>query len=190
MFKLKTKTGGRSANITANIVFDKPFLDKVGKVIRDEIVKEARKQSSSDLRKSKGERRTHVSEEDQHDVASAPEGIPRSERFYDSFKWRVVNTKVEVYSDWPWVNQIVDGRSPYKMTWLTQSKGVDRVPFTDPTGKVKILSTPASVTDAWIHPGFASHDFIQKGWKNAQKEVKKMYALQTFRNGIQKAFKR
>jgi hypothetical protein len=190
MLKLKTKKGGRSASITARAVFDKPFLDKVGKVIRDSIVKEAKKQAAADVKKSKGERRTHVSEEDQYDTDSAPEGIPRSQRFFDSFKWRVVNTKVEIYSDWPWINQIVDGRDPYKMTWLTQAKGVDRVPFTDPTGKVKILSTPASATDAWVHPGFAKHDFIQKGWINAQKQVKKMYAIQTFRNGIQKAFKR
>lgn len=189
MIKLKTKAGGRSARVTASSVFDKPFLDKVGKVIRDEIVKEARKQASSDLKKSVGELRTHVSKADQQDVKSPPEGIPRSQKFFDSFKWRVSGTKIEIYSDWPWINAVVDGGDPYKMHWLTQDAGVKRVPFVDPSGKVKILSTPANATKAWVHPGFAGHDFIQKGWMNAQKQVKKMYAIQTLRNGIQKAFK-
>lgn len=180
MFKLKTKKGGRAATATSSVIFSRTFLDTVGKVIRDEIVKEAKAQARSD-RKSKPASDDKKSE-------SVPEGIPNSQRFYDSFKWRIVGTKVEIYSDWPWINQIVEGRGPYKMTWLTQEKGVKKVPFSDPAGRVKILSTPAIVSDAWIHPGFASHNFIQKGWMNAAPKVRKMYAIQTFKEGIKKAF--
>jgi len=182
MLSLKTKKGGRAATATARVVFDRTFLDKVGKVIRDEIVKEARNQARSDRKTKPGS--------DADESESAPEGIPNSSRFYDSFKWRIKGTTVEIYSDWPWINQIVEGRSPYKMTWLTQEKGVKKVPFSDPTGRVKILSTPATVSDAWIHPGFASHNFIQKGWQNATPKVRKMYALQTFKEGIKKALGR
>ena len=191
MITLKTKKSGRSATVTARQVFDRTFLDKVGKAIRDEIVKEAKKQASSDLKKSTGNR-PFVSDQDQYKTDSAPEGIPNSPRFFASFKWRIVGTKVEIYSDWPWITPIIEGKDPYKMTWLTKRK----VPFSDPSGKVKILSTPPShdkkgnvVKDAWIHPGFASHDFIQKGWKNAAPKVRKMYAIQTFKEGIKKAFR-
>jgi len=177
MFNLKTKKSGRAATITSATIFDRTFLDKVGKVIRDEIVKEAKFQALSDRKKKPAS--------DGAKADSAPEGIPNSPRFFASFKWRIVGTKVEIYSDWPWINQIVDGRDPYKMTWLTQEKGVKKVPFTDPTGKVKILSTPANASDAWIHPGFSSHNFIQEGWKNAAPKVRKMYAIQT----IKKAFR-
>jgi len=177
MFTLKTKKSGRSATATSSVIFSRTFLDTVGKVIRDEIVKEAKAQARSDRKKK-------TSSEGQ-ESDSVPEGIPNSPRFYDSFKWRINGTKVEIYSDWPWISQIVEGRSPYKMTWLTQARGYDRVPFTNPTGKVKILSTPASQSNAWIHPGFASHNFIQKGWENAAPKVRKMYAIQT----IKKAFR-
>jgi hypothetical protein len=180
MFKLKTKKSGRAATATSSVIFSRTFLDTVGKVIRDEIVKEAKAQARSDRKKKT------FSEGQESD--SVPEGIPNSPRFFASFKWRIVGTKVEIYSDWPWINQIVDGRDPYKMTWLTQEKGVKRVPFTDPTGKVKILSTPANASDAWLHPGFSSHNFIQEGWKNAAPKVRKMYAIQTFKEGIKKAF--
>ena len=195
MFTLKTKKSGRSATVTARTVFDRAFLDTVGKVIRDEIVKEAKKQAARDLKKTSGYRPFVIDEADHHDVKSTPEGIPRSPRFFDSFKWRVVGTKVEIYSDWPFIEVIVEGKKPYKMDWLTSGKGINKVPFSDPSGKVKVLSTPPShdkkgnvVQDAWIHPGFAEHDFIQKGWKNAAPKVRKMYAIQTFKEGIKKAF--
>jgi hypothetical protein len=187
MFKLKPNKG--RPNVQAQIKFnpDRAFLDKVGKYIRDEIVKEAKRQAAMGAKRSSGYR-PFVSEEDQYDTGSTPEGIPRSSKFFNSFQYRIVGgTSIEVYSTWPWISQIVEGRPEYKMTWLTQDR-VKTVPMKDPTGKVIFRSTPASAEDAWVHPGFASHDFITQGWKKALPKVKRMYALEAFKEMTKKAF--
>jgi hypothetical protein len=189
MFKLKLKKKPKVS--TAGLdrkVFDIEFLNKVGRVVRDAIVYEAKRQAAMDLKKSEGYR-PFLAETEQFTVSElVPEGIPRSPKFFDSFKWRIVNgTKLEVYSTWPWIRQVVDGRDPYKMTWLTKSAGVDTVPFTDPMGKVVFRSTPQNDADAWVHPGFAKHTFVEKGWERARPTVRRMYALQTVKKGLKKA---
>jgi len=173
MFNLKVKKKPRAGNV--QIQFDRAFLEKVAKVIRDEIVKEAQQQAARDPRKAS--ERTSVNE----DGETISEGIPRSQQFFNSFHYRIFNNAVEIYSDWPWITQIVEGRDPYKMTWLTRSQGVDKVPFHDPLGKVIIRSTPLNAEDAWIHPGFAKHDFFTVGWQNALPKVRSMYAQETLR---------
>jgi hypothetical protein len=187
MIKLKTQKGGRSATVNTSQVFDRAFLDEVGKVVRDAIVYEAKRESSMDLKKSKGYR-PFVSDEDQYETDSAPEGIPRSTKFFNSFHWRVIGQKIEVYSTWPWIRQVVEGGDPYKMTWLTKAAGVETVPFTDPMGKVVFRSTPQNDSDAWVHPGFSKHTFIEKGWERARPKVKRMYAIQTTKKALKRAF--
>lgn len=189
MFKLKVNNKGRVAATTIQRVdFDRAFLNKVGKVIRDEIVKEAKKQAVLDPKRGSGYR-PFVSDEDQYETGSVPEGIPRSSKFFDSIQYRVTGSKIEIFSDWPWISQIVEGRDPYKMTWLTKVEGVKVVPMQDPMGKVIFRSTPNSASDAWIHPGFAKHTFIHEGWKKATFKVKKMYAQEALRIMLKQAFK-
>ena len=166
MFKwkpVKTSYGKPWAKLKGKDFADRGFLTKVGKVLVASIVREAKKEASGH-QPSQG----------------TPEGIPKDPKFYDSFKYRIVGqSTIEVYSTWPFIQQIIEGRDPYKMTWLTKKEGVDKVPIIDPLGRVIIRSTPANENSAWIHPGFAKHTFIKKGYEMAKAEIKKMYGQQT-----------
>lgn len=133
------------------------FMDRLGGFLRDAIVFEARK----DLAKQGG-RRTPEGD---------PEGIPASEKFFKSFRYEVKGNTVEIYSDWPWIDQILEGRRPYPMEWLTQQEGVSRVPMPGPKGTVLIRTTPATPREAWIHPGFRKHNFVRRGYEKARRKM-------------------
>ena len=79
---------------------------------------------------------------------------------------------MELYSTWPQIEQIVEGRRPYPMTWLTQQEGVSKVPMKgDRPGTVLIRTTPKSPENAWIHPGFKKHNFIRRGYERARRQM-------------------
>ncbi len=125
-------------------------MRRLGAMMVKEIVKEARKDFAKQGRKPtpKGE----------------PEGIPKSKDFFKSFHWRLRGSRtIEIYSTWPWIEQIVEGRDKYKMTWLTQPEGIYQVPMKQPNGTVIVRTTPATRRKAWVHPGFAEHNFIERG---------------------------
>lgn len=133
------------------------FLDKLGGFLVDAIVFEARK----DLAKQGG-KPTPV---------GTPEGIPASENFFKSFRYEVNGTSIEVYSDWPWIDQILEGRREYPMEWLTQREGVSRVPMPGKQpGTVLIRSTPGRMQKPWIHPGFRKHNFVRRGYEKARRK--------------------
>lgn len=146
--------------------FTSQFMDQVGRLLLDSIVREIRKDLAKQGKKPTPE--------------GKPEGIPVSERFIRSFTYKVVGTKVEISSTWPWVEQIIEGRPEYPMDWLTKEKGVDKVPMKSrTTGMVVIRSTPKSAKDAWIHPGFKKHNFVRRGFEKARKQMDKMLREQT-----------
>jgi hypothetical protein len=176
MFKLTLKKKPSPKSVT----FDLAFQNKIGRYLRDQVVLEARKQAALDARKRAAKSQSEASQ------GPLPEGLPQSEKFFGSFHWRVIGAEVQVYSTWPTIEQLVDGRSAYKMTWLTQTRGVKTVPFYNPTGKIIFRTTPKTQNDAWIHPGFAKHDFIQRAFDRALPEVKKMYAQEALRILFQK----
>lgn len=115
-----------------------------------------------------------------------PEGIPGpppfpthtthiGPAFFKSFGYEIVGKRtVAVTSTWPWIDQITEGRRPYKMTWLTQANGVKAVPIVTHTGEIIVRMAPFSTADAWIHPGFARHTFIQRGIRKAKTEAAKI----------------
>lgn len=180
MFKFRSKKN--KVQVQKQITFEPslPFLRKVGQYIRDEIVKEAKRQSLAD--------RSQPASYSQR--VKVPEGIPKSQKFFDSIQYRIVDGyRIEIYSDWPWINQIVEGRPPYKMEWLTQPKGVKRVAINTSTGVI-FRTTPGTLSKAWVHPGFASHDFIQRGWEKATPKVKSMYAQEAFKYIVKEANKK
>jgi hypothetical protein len=161
------KTSGKTWATSDSQDFITPaFLKEIGELLVDNIVYEAGKDFAK-----QGNTTTPV---------GAPEGIPGSVAFFDSFKYRVIAQKgqVEIYSTWPRISQILEGRRPYSMEWLTQQAGVSRVPMQQPDGTVLIRSTPATGGSAWIHPGFKKHTFVRRGYEKARRRMKKMLAKQ------------
>jgi len=152
-------------------------LEVLGRIMVESVVEEAKKDFAK-----QGGRRT---------APGKPEGIPGTRfpthktrirpEFFDSFDYEIVGKKtVAITSTWPWIDQITEGRRPFKMTWLTRAKGVNAVPIVTHGGTVVIRMAPLTTADAWIHPGFARHTFIQRGIRKAKKkaaqEVSKMIA--------------
>lgn len=139
------------------ITLDKKVLERLGEALVEAVVREARKDFA---KQGKAPRR------------GEPEGLPDSEGFFQSFKYRVVgNSTVEVYSTWPYINQIVEGRRPYPMSWLTRQHGVETVPLLNEAGQVIFRAAPLTTKDAWIHPGFARHTFFQRGIRKGREEM-------------------
>lgn len=162
------------SEIIGSIETSRPFLKEVGKILVEAVVKEARK----DLAKQ-GNRPT---------PRGKAEGIPASEKFFKSFSYRITGSNsVEIVSDWEWIDQILEGRSPYKMTWMRQvsmpnaggvaplhSKTRKRPasgPARKPPGKVVYRTTPGKWQRNWIHPGFAKHNFVDRAFRKAKLNV-------------------
>jgi len=106
-----------------------------------------------------------------------PVPLPNSKKFVDSFSSSVRGAKtIEIISDWPFAKQWETGKKPFPMTWLTQQKGVVRVPILSSTQTVIIRTAPFAVGGAWIHPGFAKYTFLQRGIRKGRGEAAKMLA--------------
>ena len=164
--KIKSTAGKTWANAESQDFITPDFLKSVGELLVEAIVYEAGKDFAK-----QGNAKTPI---------GIPEGIPGSVAFFDSFKYRVNAPKgrVEVYSTWPQISQILEGRRAYPMGWLTQQAGVSRVPMVQPNGTVLIRSTPATADSAWIHPGFKKHTFVRRGYEKALRKMKQMLATQ------------
>lgn len=160
--KIKRTAGKTWLNSKSEDFVTEEFLEKIGKTLVEAVVFEAGKDFAK-----QGNKPTPRGE---------PEGIPGSLSFFDSFYHKTIPSKgsVEIYSSWPWIDQIIDGRQPYPMEWLTQQEGVSRVPMKGPGGTVLIRSTPSTPTDAWIHPGFAKHTFVRRAYEKSLRKMRKM----------------
>ena len=162
----------KGAKLRARGVYGKPWsrlvgekleitpeiLGRLGQALVDAVVEEARKDFAK-----QGRRPT---------PRGKPEGLPASDSFFESFDWKIIGkSTVVVTSTWPWLEQLKDGRDPYKMTWLTRPKGVYKVPFPQDDGTVLIRMAPLTLKDAWIHPGFARHTFLERGVRKGRKRM-------------------
>ena len=137
-------------------------LEEVGRILVESIVEEARKAIA---KQAPAPRR------------GQPYEIPDSEDFLRSFKHRVVGAStVEVMSTHPLIDQVLEGRDPYPMTWLTRERGVYIVPLVGPGGRVLFRMAPLKTKDAWIHPGFARHTFVQRGIKKGRERAARLLA--------------
>jgi hypothetical protein len=162
--KIKKMRGRTWANCDSEDVITQEFLQRIGRLLVKSIVFEARK----DFARQGG---THTPRGD-------PEGIPDSEAFYKSFKFKTTETSVEIYCSWPFIEQITEGRRPYPMDWLTRQAGVSHVPMKGSDGTVLIRTTPAGPEDAWIHPGFRKNNFVRRGYERARHEMDEMLRQQ------------
>ena len=101
-----------------------------------------------------------------------PEGLPQTGDFLKSFGYRIVGkSTIEVTSTWPFIEQIIEGRDPYPMVWLTKQAGIGIVPLTHEDGTVIFRSAPKQRADAWIHPGWARHTFIERGVRRGRRRM-------------------
>lgn len=140
------------------VIRDRNFLIKAAKIFIQEIIMEAKK----DLAKQ-GNAPT---------PEGRPEGIPADPSFFKSFKYKLEGTTILIYSTWPVIEQIVEGRKSYPMTWLTKADGITHVPIPgDRPNTVSILTAPKRRKDAWIHPGFRKHNFVRRGYNKAKSKV-------------------
>ena len=155
--KIKSTYGGSFAKLVAGEYKpSRATLIKLGTLIVDCVIAEARKDMAAESRRKTGD----------------PVGIPQSERFFRSFTSKLYGqSTVEVYSSWPTIEQNIEGTDPYPMTWLTRSNGVNAVPMKDQMGRLIIRTTPLTTQNAWIHPGFARHNFLQRGITRAKQEM-------------------
>jgi hypothetical protein len=105
----------------------------------------------------------------------APVGIPDTPTFKDSFSYKIRGKRtIDIISSWPWIEQITEGRAPYKMTWLTRANKVHAVPIMTKDGTVIVRTAPLRTKDAWIHPGFARHTFIERGIDRARPKIEEL----------------
>lgn len=163
-FKIRMTRGATWAQAESEDFITKEFLQKIGKLLVASVVLEAKR----DLAKQgNGPTPTGIAE-----------GVPASERFFKSFYFKIEDETVVLYSSWPQIEQIVDGRRPYSMDWLTKQEGVSRVPMKGPQGTVLVKTTPATSQEAWIHPGFRKHNFIRRGYERARRQMDKLFAEQ------------
>ncbi len=103
-----------------------------------------------------------------------PAGIPDTEEFFRSFGFVLGSENtVSLTCSWPTIDALINGRDPFKMTWLTQERGVSVVPMKGTGNVVLFRSTPLKLADAWVHPGVRKHNFIRRGLDKAKAEVMK-----------------
>lgn len=177
----KTKVSLRRAygkpwsEILKHDTIDKQFLLVLGRLLLKNVKREAKK----DLAAQGNTRTPH----------GMPEGLPTDKKFFDSFGTRVTGaSSVEIYSTWsgweryvgpnwryasrkvPLSEQLTEGRRAFKMKWLTRDKGVGIVPL-NVDGKVLFRWAPKTEQDAWIHPGFERHNFIERAFKNTKRDM-------------------
>jgi hypothetical protein len=137
------------------------FLNACGRILVKSIVAEAKK----DLAKQGG----------RPTGADQPIGVPADEAFFESFGYTLSGKDtIEIWSTWPFIDQILEGKPAYRMDWLRQESGVSKVPFPQPGGTVIIKSTPGPGQSSWVHPGFAKHDFLERGFKRASDEMEEL----------------
>lgn len=119
-----------------------------------------------------------------------PMALPNTDNFFKSFSWRIKGDRtIEILCSWPWVLRHLEGRDPFPMEWLTQEKGMDWVPMRQEDGSVVVVRAPATVDDAWIHPGVEKIDFLSKGLRKGRKEAKKLIAREAAKKAIRATFK-
>jgi hypothetical protein len=176
MFKwkaVKRSYGKPWAKLTGRDFADRAFLDRVGAVLLREVIREAKLEAASESKRPIG----IPSEE--AGMNTTPAGIPKDPKFYESFNYRIVGqSTLEIYSTWPWIDLVIKGKEPYSLAPKSGTNEAKVVPFSDPSGKVIFRTRPGGTQDAWIHPGFAPHSFMQRAFKKARVKIKSMYAQQ------------
>jgi hypothetical protein len=117
---------------------------------------------------------------------------------WKSFSYTTGGDDVNLMSSFPGLGDLSKGTEPHKMPWLTQAakkknpgsykttpseigwrpKGLMAkrqrksliVPMKDDSGKVVFRTAPLKLRDAWVHPGIAKFNFLNRGVRKARDE--------------------
>lgn len=145
------------SKMAGEIPVTKEMLQRLGQALVDAVVEEARRDLAKQGISPRG----------------SPVGLPREESFFDSFGYQVSGkSTVEITSSWPWIQQTIEGREPYEMTWLTHAKLKGKpVPIVQRDGTVVVRMAPFKAGEYWIHPGFARHTFLERGVRKARQKM-------------------
>ena len=102
---------------------DRKWLDKIGKILVEEIVQQARIDSA----KARG--------------LKAGNMIPRDPKFFQSFSHNIRGrSTIEIISTWPGITDLTEGRGPFPMEWLRRKVGEAKViPLAVPGSPVPIF---------------------------------------------------
>jgi hypothetical protein len=134
------------------------MLTKAAKIILDQVVFEAKK----DMALSRS-----MAAAGGHQVL-----LPKSEDFIKSFSASVEGSVIHIKSSWPLIEQHIEGRDPYPMTWLTQAEGVKKVPMITREGISVVRTTPLTTNEAWYHPGFKKFTFLERGARKGREKAR------------------
>jgi len=121
--------------------YTKPTLNQIGKVFVKLIQSEART-----------------------DFAKRQVGVEDKAKLINSFSYQTTGRDtIEILSDWPWVERIIEGRRPARMKWLNRKSGIKVVPLVEKgTGRIIFRAPPLTTASAWIHPAIAKHTFLER----------------------------
>lgn len=100
--------------------------------------------------------------------------IPTTPKFKASFRCVVVDQELQILSNWPNLDALIEGRKPYQLKWLTQQAGVKVVPMEGPHDQVLFRTTPLRKSQAWWHPGVRRHDFLDRAVERAWPKIEKI----------------
>jgi len=123
--------------LIGNVTLDRKWLEKIGKILVEEIVKQARLDSS----KARG--------------LKAGNMIPTDPKFFSSFSFSIRGERtLEILSTWPWITDLTKGRKPFPMDWLRHKPGeLKAVPlYVEGEPQPIFRSVPLQTEKAWIHP--------------------------------------
>lgn len=135
-----------------------PMLRKAAKIILDAVLAEAKKDMALSRSLAK--------------VGSHPVLLPNTDDFIKSFKATVEGNVIHIKSSWPLIEQHVEGRDPYPMTWLTRAEGVKKVPMVTREGISVVRTAPLSTDKAWYHPGFRKFTFLERGARKGREKAR------------------
>jgi len=168
------------------LILDRKIIERIGREFVSSIVREARKDFAKRRKSPKGQ-----PVPDGGGIGPA-RGTLSAPNFFRSFGYRIRGKRtIEVYSTWPWIDSLLEGRPRAPMTNLTAEKnpklwrpstsGAGRVRKTVPimdkaTRTLLFRVVPLQTENAWIHPGIQKHTFMNRGMRNARKRLPKLIA--------------
>ena len=153
--------------VSEDFVLDARVMRRLGQTMVDAVVSEAR---------------VDLAKQGRVVGKAMAEGIPHSEAFFRSFGYRLSGrSTIEVTSTWPFIDELLSGRDPYPMTWLTRARGATVVPLFQPDGRVVFRAAPLKLQDAWVHPGFARHTFLRRGIQKGREEMARVVSAEVTR---------
>tara|TARA_B100000963_G_C22485852_1_gene606865 strand:- start:154 stop:726 length:573 start_codon:yes stop_codon:yes gene_type:complete len=152
----------------------KKLLRKLGRSLVDHIIYEGRKDLARAGKSARGK--------------PVADGGGLGESFFSTVSYRIKGkSTIEVYSDWDWLETLIQGMPKSKMSSLVASRNTNlwrngkngkvrkTLPISDGKGGVVFRVAPLNLEDAWVHPGISKHTFWNRGiakWRrNAPKII-------------------